>query len=133
MAVTTYHSAFLVALLLASRSFAAPPTNVAPDPELKKWFEALRQPLTGRPCCAVSDCRFVVFTIRDGHYEVEIEGWRYVVPDGVVIRGAVNLPGRAVACYTISEFGMPLRPGQPRDKPQDTIEMLCFVPPRPPS
>ena len=97
-------------------------------PELQRWFKALRQPLTGRLCCSVSDCRFVVFAIRGGHYEVEIEGWRYVVPDGVA-----NPTGRAVARYAVSEFGTPFPPGQPRDRPQDTIEILYFFPPRPPS
>jgi hypothetical protein len=43
--MTSGLSAFLVALLFAARSVAAPPTNANPDPELQRWFKALRQPL----------------------------------------------------------------------------------------
>jgi hypothetical protein len=64
---------------------------------------------------------------------VQIQGLRYVVPDGVVIAGIADPSGKAVACFTCSEFGPPLPPGHPRDRPQDTIELLCFVPPRPQS
>jgi hypothetical protein len=120
-------------LLLACECFAAPPANITPAPEMHAWFEALRQPHTKRLCCAVSDCRLVAFWIQDGHYEVEIEGWRFVVPTETIIQGIPNPTGSAVACYTFSDFGMPLPNGVPRDKPQDTIEILCFVPPRPTS
>lgn len=116
-----------------SQAFAAPPENVAPDPELQAWFGALRQPATKRLCCAVSDCRFVLFRIQDGHYEVRIEGWSYVVPAETIIEGIVNPTGRAVACYTYATFGPPFPPGVPHDRPQDSIEILCFVPPRLPS
>jgi hypothetical protein len=56
-----------------------------------------------------------------------------VVPNGVIIQGIANPTDKAVACYDIGEFGPPLPPGHPRDQQQDTIEILCFVPPRPPS
>jgi hypothetical protein len=133
-AVTTGLFASLGTLALtAGSSFAAPPQNVTLDPELQKWFDALRQPRTGHLCCSVGDCRFVVYEIRDGHYEVQINGRRYVVPNGVIIQGIANPTDKAVACYDIGEFGPPLPPGHPRDQQQDTIEILCFVPPRPPS
>ena len=126
--------AFLcLGLLLAGKSLAAPPADVTPDPELQMWFKALRQPLTKQLCCAVSDCRFVAFQIQGGHYEVEIEAWRYVVPTETIIQGLANPTGRAVACYTFSAFGLPVPSGVSREKPQDTIEILCFVPPRPTS
>ena len=112
---------------------AAPPANVAPDPVLGEWFKSLRQPTTQLLCCDLSDCRFVAFFVRDGHYEVEIEGWRYAVPRDVIVPGVTNPTGKAVACYTYAVFEAPLPPGVPRDHPQDTIELLCFVPPRPPS
>jgi hypothetical protein len=134
MAVAMRRTAFLCfGLLLACKSFAAPPANITPDPELQGWFKALRQPLTTHLCCAVSDCRFVAFWTQDGHYEVQIEGWRYAVPTDTIIGGIANPTGRAVACYTLVAFGLPLPNGVPRDKPQDTIEILCFVPPRPTS
>jgi hypothetical protein len=59
-------------LLLTGTSFAAPPADITPNPELQAWFEALRQPLTKHICCAVSDCRFVPLWVHDGNYEVEI-------------------------------------------------------------
>ena len=122
-----------VALMIASPSFAAPPTGIVPTPELEAWFKALKQPVTKNPCCAISDCRFIAFAIRDGRYEVEIEGWRYVVPDGTIIDGIASPTGRAVVCYTISAFGSPLPAGVLRERAQDIIEILCFVPPRPQS
>jgi hypothetical protein len=85
--------------------------------------------------CAVSDCRFVAFRIQDGHYEVRIEGWSYVVPAEIIIGGIVNPTARAAT------FGPPFQisiiawgsAGVPHDRPQDSIEILCFVPPRLPS
>jgi hypothetical protein len=130
--VTTGIVASLAVLTLGS-SFAEPPETVAPDPELRRWFEGLRQPRTGRICCSVSDCRFVAFTIRDGHYEVLIEGRRYVVPNEAILKGITNPTDKAVACYDIGQFGLPLPPGHPHDQQQDTVEILCFVPPQPPS
>lgn len=120
-------------LLLAAPCLAAPPANVAPDPVLREWFKSLRQPGTQRVCCDVSDCRFVVFRVLDGQYDVEIEGWRYRVPPSVIVEGLANPTGNAVACYTYAKFEPPLLPGVPRDHAQDVVEILCFVPPRPPS
>jgi hypothetical protein len=112
---------------------AAPPANIEPDPVLQSWFRSLKQPQTGHLCCSVSDCRETDFWIRDGHYEVEIDGWRYVVPSEAVIHGIVNPTGRAVACYTFSEFRAPPAPGAVYHRPQDLREILCFIPPRQPS
>lgn len=123
----------LLALLLPAVSIAAPPADMAPDPVLRDWFHSLLQPGTQHPCCDVSDCRFVEFRIRDGHYEVEIEGWRYVVEPSLIIPGIANPTGKGVACYTYGVFQPPPPPGVPRDRPQDIVDILCFVPPRPPS
>jgi hypothetical protein len=90
-------------LIACGPSFAAPPATSTPDPALREWFRSLRQPATDRLCYAVSDCRFVAFEIRDGHYEVQIDGWRYAIPTEIIIRA--NPTGRAVACYTYSNFG----------------------------
>jgi hypothetical protein len=125
------HAFLCLGLLLAGKSIAAPPADVTPDPALQMWFKDLRQPLTKQLCCAVSDCRFVAFRVQDGRYEVEIEAWRYIVPTETIIEGLPNPTGRAVACYTFIAFGLPVPSGVFRDKPQDTIEILCFVPPRP--
>lgn len=119
--------------LLALPCFAAPPASVAPDPVLSEWFKSLHEPGTQRPCCDVSDCRFVAFVIRDGRYEVQIEGWRYVVPRSVIIQGITNPTGNAVACYAYAIFGPPAPPGTSTDHPQDVAQILCFIPPRPPS
>src|SRR5690242_18728682 len=66
----------LLALSLGADPRAAPPADIRPDPELELWFKSLRQPTTGRPCCSISNCRFRDFRVRDGRYEVEIDGAR---------------------------------------------------------
>jgi hypothetical protein len=121
------------ALLTTAGTFAAPPANIEPDPVLQFWFKSLQQPKLGHPCCSVSDCRVMDSWMHDGHYEVQIDGWRYVVPSEAVIYGIANPTGRAVACYTFSEFRPPPAPGAVYRRPQDLREILCFIPPRPPS
>jgi hypothetical protein len=120
-------------LALASSAFAAPPSSIIPSPGLEAWFKGLRQPVTKGPRCTISDCRFVDYTFRDGHYEVEIEGWRYVVPTETILDGVVSPVGGAVVCYTYRAFGLPIPAGVLRDWAQDTVEFLCFVPPWPTS
>jgi hypothetical protein len=126
-------ASFCAALLMTANSLAAPPANTTPDPVLHSWFKSLKQPKTGHLCCSVSDCRVTDFWIRDGHYEVEIDGWRYAVPSEAVIHGIANPTGSAVACYTFGEFRPPPAPGVVHRRPQDVSEILCFIPPRPPS
>src|SRR5690242_13905227 len=125
--------ALIAPLVFASGTtcFAAPPADFAPDPALREWFHSLLEPGTQHVCCDVSDCRFVPVRIRSGHYEVDIEGWHYIVPRETVIPGITNPTGKAVACYTYAVFEPPSPPGSPRDRPQDIVEILCFVPPRP--
>src|SRR5262249_57863708 len=74
---------FAIAILLgvSATALATPPADIRPDPELALWFKSLRQPTTRYLCCSISDCRFVNLWVHDGHYEVEIDGWRYTVPD----------------------------------------------------
>jgi hypothetical protein len=122
-----------IGLTLATPAFATPPPGVVPTPEMEAWFKSLKQPLTHSPCCTISDCRFIDFTIRDGHYEIEIEGWHYIVPTETILHGAASPIGGAVVCYTYSEFGVPVPTGVLRHQAQDTVEILCFVPPRPTS
>jgi hypothetical protein len=122
-----------IGLVIASPSFAAPPSSIVPTPGLEAWFKGLKQPVTKGPCCTISDCRFVDYTFRDGHYEVEIEGWRYVVPTETIIAGIASPIGGAVVCYTYRAFGLPVPAGVARDRAQDSVEILCFVPPRPTS
>ncbi|HEY7580356.1 MAG TPA: hypothetical protein VH855_22430 [Acetobacteraceae bacterium] len=118
---------------MAAPAVAAPPADLKPDPELELWFKSLRQPATGRLCCSISDCRFVDVWTRDGHYEVEIDGWRYTVPANRIIAGIANPTGKAVACYAFSEFRPPRSAGIVYHGPQDVREILCFIPPRPTS
>ena len=122
-----------IGLTLAAPAFATPPPGVVPTTEMEAWFKSLKQPLTHSLCCAVSDCRFIDFTIRDGHYEIEIEGWRYIVPTETILHSAASPIGGAVVCYTYSAFGGPVPTGVLRQQAQDTVEILCFVPPRPTS
>jgi hypothetical protein len=122
-----------IGLALASPAVAVPPTNIVPSPGLEAWFKGLKQPVTKSPCCTISDCRFVDYMFRDGRYEVEIEGWRYVVPAETILDGIASPVGGAVICYTYRAFGLPIPAGVVRDRAQDTIEILCFVPPWPTS
>lgn len=115
-------------LLAAPASFARPPPDVVPDPAIHAWFEGLRQPGQALPCCSISDCRVMASRLRD---EVEIEGYRYIVPNSAVIRNILNLMEGAVVCYTYSAFGPPAPEGGSLTEPQDMIEILCFVPPHP--
>jgi hypothetical protein len=80
---------------------AEPPPDA--DPALKPWFEELRQPGTGAPCCSIADCREAIYRIRDGHYEVEILGLWMPVPDNRVIDGEANPTGHAVVCWLPTE------------------------------
>jgi hypothetical protein len=105
-----------VGLALSQVAAAAPPDRR--DPALAPWFESLRQPGTGAPCCSIADCRTVEFRHdRDG-YEVFIDGrwkmsvpfWLRVPPERTIDR-IDNPTGRAVVCFT-PEAGI-----------------ICFVPP----
>ena len=96
---------WLLSLLLSS-ALAAPP--VGADPALAPFFQSLRQPLTGIPCCAAADCRNV--EIRQGAQGLEAfidrktfgpyapDEWR-AVPPGVVIRDRANETGLPIACF----------------------------------
>jgi hypothetical protein len=117
--------------LWASASRASPPEHVLPDEALATWFKSLTEPGTHKPCCSVSDCRFMEYEIRNGQYEITIDNWRYVVPESAIIQMIQNSTGKAVACYSYSSFGPPHEPGKAPTHPQDTIQILCFVPPKP--
>lgn len=127
------HMLIILGAGIAVRALAAPPADIKPDLALELWFKSLRQPSSQSLCCSISDCRFVDFWSRDGHYEVEIDGWHYAVPGDSVITAIANPTGKAVVCSTFSEFRPPPSQGAGNDRPQDVREILCFVPPRPPS
>jgi hypothetical protein len=105
-----------VGLVLSQAAVAAPPDNR--DPALAPWFESLKQPGSGAPCCSIADCRTTEFRHdRDG-YEVLIDGrWKMSapfwarVPPNRIIDGIENPTGRGVVCFA-PEAGI-----------------LCFVPP----
>jgi len=105
-----------VGLALSQAAVAAPPDHR--DPALAPWFESLKQPGSGAPCCSIADCRTAEFRHdRDG-YEVLIDGrWKMSVPfwarvpPNRIIEGSENPTGRGVVCFA-PEAGI-----------------LCFVPP----
>ena len=105
-----------VGLVLSEVAIAAPPDNR--DPALAPWYESLKQPGSGAPCCSIADCRTAEFRHdRDG-YEVLIDGrWKMSapfwarVPPNRIIDGIENPTGRGVVCFA-PEAGI-----------------LCFVPP----
>jgi hypothetical protein len=111
-------------------AIANPPENVAIDPAMSRWFNSLRQPGTQHPCCSISDCRCTGYEIHGGHFEITIDGWPYAVPDAAVLHRVENPTGEAVVCYSYSSFGLPAEPGKSRAAPQDTVEILCFIPPK---
>ena len=47
--------------------------------------------------------------------------------------GIASPVGGAVVCYTYRAFGLPIPADVLRDRAQDTVEILCFVPPWPTS
>lgn len=94
-----------VGLALNQAAVAAPPDS--PDPALAPWFESLKQPGTGAPCCSIADCRTVESRQdRDG-YEVLIDGrwkmsvpfWLRVPPNRIIDR-IDNPTNRGVVCFT---------------------------------
>lgn len=91
----------VLAMLCASPARARPPDDA--DPALKPWFDDLRQPGTGTPCCSVADCRPTRYRIRDGHYEVEILGLWLPVPHDRVLDRSDNPTGHAIVCWLPTE------------------------------
>ena len=133
--VSKYRTASVRALAvilagLSPAALATPPANLTPDPAVSAWFKSLRQPGTQHLCCSVSDCRVMASDIRNGHYEVKIDDWPYVVPEQAILYRADNPTGKAVVCYGYSSFGLPTEVGQTRTAPQDPVEILCFIPPK---
>src|SRR6266852_2637035 len=82
-------------------SAGARPPDGPLDPAISDWFKSLKQPETQMSCCSVADCRRMPYHIQDGHYEVDIEGFRYVVPDGTVLQGVDNPTDQSVVCYSL--------------------------------
>jgi hypothetical protein len=97
--------AVVAGLALSQAAAAAPPDS--PDPALAPWFESLKQPGTGAPCCSIADCRTVESRQdRDG-YEVLIDGrWKMLipfwlrVPPNRIIDRIDNPTNRGVVCFT---------------------------------
>jgi hypothetical protein len=108
---------------------AAPPASETPNPELHAWFESLHQPDSHELCCSISDCRFTAVEHRDHHYEIAIDGWRYIVQDKTILSEARNPTGHAIVCYKYIAFNPPLPIGVTRTGAQDEIEIICFIPP----
>jgi hypothetical protein len=97
--------AIAVGFVLSQPAVAAPPDN--PDPALAPWFESLRQPGTGAPCCSIADCRTVESRQDRNGYEVLIDGrWKMSVPfwlrvpSNRIIDRIDNPTDRGVVCFT---------------------------------
>jgi hypothetical protein len=88
---------------------AAPPENAGPA--LAPWFESLKQPGTGIPCCSIADCRPVEYRLATDGYEALLDARWVRVPDDKILRGMSNPLARGVVC---------------RSPISGTI--LCFVP-----
>ncbi len=74
--------------------------NVAP--EIRTWFKAQKNPVSGIPCCDVADGRRTTWQHGDGPsgYEVPIDGVWMPVPLEALIENAGNPTGEAVVWYT---------------------------------
>lgn len=127
------HLFVAVCLFHVNAGSAAPPPSMTPDPALHSWFESLRQPGTGNRCCSISDCHFTSYRELNGNYEITIDGWPYKVPAETILHSIDNPTGQAVVCYNYTSFGSPAPRGEVRTTPQDTIEILCFLPFKPTS
>jgi len=118
-------SASLCAIAIAICSFATssstraePPSGA--DPSLAHWFENLKQPGNGLPCCSISDCRFTDTHAGTSGYEALIEGVWFTVPNDTVLDHMDNPTGRAIVCY--HRF-------YADDGQLGPITILCFVRP----
>ena len=97
--------AIAVGLALSQAAVAAPPDS--PDPALAPWFESLKQPGTGAPCCSIADCRTVEFrqdrdgyeVLIDGRWKMSIPFWLRVPPNRIIDR-IDNPTNRGVVCFT---------------------------------
>jgi hypothetical protein len=97
--------AIAAGLALSQAAVAAPPDS--PDPALAPWFESLKQPGTGAPCCSIADCRTVEFrqdrdgyeVLIDGRWKVSIPFWLRVPPNRIIDR-IDNPTNRGVVCFT---------------------------------
>jgi hypothetical protein len=102
-------------MLVVAPAFAAPPDNA--DPRLRDWFQGLRQPFSGAPCCSIADCRRTEArqgadgweVLIDDNFGVRISFWA-PVPRNKVLK-IENPTGQAVACFIPS------------------VGVMCFVPP----
>jgi hypothetical protein len=118
----------VLCLFQIANAEATPPASMTPNPALHVWFDSLKQSGTQKPCCSISDCRFTDYKERDGHFEVIVDGWPYLVPDQAILRMTGNPTAHAVVCYGHASFGLPTPAGEVRTAPQDPIDILCFVP-----
>jgi hypothetical protein len=104
-----------ISVLFVAPALAAPPENA--DPNLREWYEGLRQPSTGAPCCSIADCRRTEARHNDSGWEVLIDErfgardsrWTSVPSNRVLERQ--NPTGEAVVCFL------------------PTLGVMCFVPP----
>ena len=105
-------SACLCCAMLAAIAVAwGRPPDEGVDPALRGWFESLKQPGSGVPCCSVADCRPADYRLAREGYEVFLDQRWVRVPDERILRGLHNPVGRAVVC---------------RSPASGTI--ICFVP-----
>lgn len=81
----------LIAVLsgLPTAAAAHPPPGTDPSSREHKWWECQRQADTPhQPCCSLTDGHVLSdkqWKVLENHYQVELEGRWFVVPDSVVI------------------------------------------------
>lgn len=91
--------------VLIAVAYAQPPENA--DPALAPWYQGLKQPPNGSPCCSISDCRPVEARTIGNHYEILIQRPTFdvksptwvAVPDDRILQRTFNPVGRPVACW----------------------------------
>jgi hypothetical protein len=97
--------AMLAGAVLAGPAVGNPPENF--NRALAPWFESLKQPGSGAPCCSIADCRTTEFRQDHDGYEVLIDQrWKLSssfwlrVPSNRIIDKTDNPTGGAVVCFT---------------------------------
>lgn len=107
--------ALFISTIVTGAAMARPPAN--PDPALAPWYEGLRQPGTGAPCCSMADCRNVNARSTKNGYQVLVSGAWIDVPPRVVLNVS-NPTGMPVACWIQT----------PAEKGAMVTIIMCFVP-----
>lgn len=95
---------WLLLLLLATPTWAAPPPGTDLDGAMSHWYQSLTDPKTGGSCCSEADCRAYKVRPMGDHFEVWFEGKWLIAPPDVVLRNITNPTGGYIACVNPNHY-----------------------------